>query len=119
MTAYATSKAAAIQMTRDLAAAVGPWGITVNAVSPGLVQHPSYDDEQLDRARTALGQDPRRAALGDRLAPEIVHLLAARTPLGRVGTVDDIAGPVSFLLSEDAAYVSGANLVVDGGMTVW
>lgn len=99
--AYASSKGALIQLTRDLAVAVGRWGITVNAVSPGTVP------PDLDASRMTPEEAGFRAAL------------ASQTPLGRLGAVEDIAGAVNFLLSDDASYVTGANLVVDGGFTAW
>jgi NAD(P)-dependent dehydrogenase (short-subunit alcohol dehydrogenase family) len=119
MTAYAASKAAIIQLSRDLAAAMGEWNITVNSVSPGLIRHESYDQHSLREERSKLGRDPLRQGLGQPLQPEVEMSLEKRIPLRRVGSVEDIAGPVAFLLSDDAAYVSGANLVVDGGWTVW
>lgn len=130
--AYASSKGGLIQLTRDLAAAVGCWGITVNAVSPGWVPHPQYNPEERriaqDRLRrhdrddssVAAGRPfPRGPGLGEAIDSDVRHALAAQVPLGRLGTVDEIAGPVRFLLSEDAAYITGANLVVDGGFSVW
>jgi len=119
MTAYATSKAAIIQLSKDLAAAAGEWNITVNSISPGLVRHQHYDERALHEERASLGRDPHRQGLGQPLQPETTSVLEQRIPLRRVGSVADIAGPVSFLLSDDAAYISGANLVVDGGWTVW
>ncbi|NED98545.1 SDR family oxidoreductase, partial [Phytoactinopolyspora alkaliphila] len=114
--AYAASKGALIQMTRDLAAAVGRWGITVNAISPGNVPRP--DDHQ-NPPTTTNPDTPRPPQLGDKMPPEVAQALAMQTPLQRLGTVDEIAGPVSFLLSRDATYITGANLVVDGGFTSW
>lgn len=119
MMSYAVSKSALIHLSRELAAAVGPWGITVNAVSPGIVQHPTYDPQSLRSERTALGRDPSRPGLGDRLDEQAVRSLSQRVPLGRIASVDEIAGPVSFLMSKDASYITGANIVVDGGTTIW
>jgi NAD(P)-dependent dehydrogenase (short-subunit alcohol dehydrogenase family) len=102
--AYATSKGALIQLTRDLAIAVGRWGITVNAVSPGSVPPKAGSSKRVQT------KDAER---------EVLEALILQTPLGRLGTVEDIAGPVSFLLSDDAAYITGANIVVDGGFTAW
>lgn len=121
--AYAASKGGLLQLTRDLAAAVGSWGITVNAVSPGVVEHPSAEAER----RAA---DPERPALTGRVdaaarkaaqeaAPQIRAQLISRVPLERLARVEDIAGPVSFLLSSDASYVTGTNLVADGGWSIW
>jgi NAD(P)-dependent dehydrogenase (short-subunit alcohol dehydrogenase family) len=97
LSAYATSKGGLIQLTRDLAVAVGSWGITVNSVSPGSVWPEPRSAEE------------RKAVDG----------VLAQTPLGRLGTPEDVAGAVSFLISDRASYITGANLVVDGGYTAW
>lgn len=112
---YAASKGGLIQLTRDLAAAVGRWGITVNAISPGNVLG---DGEEPAAAGVGAGR-PRRPQLGDLPGSETLKVLAAQAPLGRLGRASEIAGPVRFLLSGDATYITGANLVVDGGWTIW
>jgi NAD(P)-dependent dehydrogenase (short-subunit alcohol dehydrogenase family) len=84
-------------MTKSLAVEWGPHQIRVNAVAPGYVPTAG-----VDKATLAADQEVR-----DRRA--------ASVPLGRVGTVDDIAWATLFLLSDAAAYVNGATLVVDGG----
>lgn len=95
--AYAPSKAALIMLVRVLAQELGRDGIRVNAVSPGMVHTGMtaqvYADEQVAAQRAAL------------------------VPLGRVATPDDIADVIAFLLGPDARYVSGHDLVVDGGLT--
>ncbi len=91
---YAASKAGLVGFTKALAKELGPRGITVNAVAPGFV-------------RTELTRE-----LPEALIAKAVEL----TPLGRLGTVDDIAAAVAFLASEDAAFVTGQVLRVDGGM---
>jgi glucose 1-dehydrogenase len=95
--AYGPSKAAVIMLVRVLAQELGPDGIRVNAVSPGMTR----------TGMTArVYADPRVAAERDALVP-----------LGRVATPDDMAAAIAFLLSSDARYVNGHDLVVDGGVT--
>jgi NAD(P)-dependent dehydrogenase (short-subunit alcohol dehydrogenase family) len=92
---YAASKAALLMLTRAAALELGPLGIRVNAISPGLV-----------------GRDGIEAGW-----PEGVARWRAAAPLGRLGTPDDIAGATLFLASDGARWITGANLVVDGGVS--
>lgn len=92
---YAASKAGLIMLTRSSALELGPAGIRVNAVSPGLI-----DREGLAGAW-----------------PEGVARWQEKAPLGRLGNATDVADAIVYLLSPAAAWVSGANLVVDGGMS--
>lgn len=94
--AYSASKAAALMLMRQMAAEWGPEGIRVNALSPGLTLTPG----------TA-------AAYTD---PEARTLREARVPLRRLAGADDMASVAAFLLGPDAAYVHGAELLVDGGL---
>lgn len=94
--AYGAAKAGVIQFTRYAACHLGAHGIRVNSVSPGPF--------------------PRDAIRSDR---GFVAELAARVPLGRVGSAGEIVGPVSFLLSSASSFVTGHDLVVDGGWTAW
>ena len=93
-TNYAASKAGIEGFTRALAQEVGSRGITANCVAPGFI----------DTDMTA--------ALGD----EQVENLAATIPLGRIGSPRDVASAVSFLVSEDAGYITGETLHVNGGL---
>lgn len=92
---YATAKAALVGFTRHLAAELGPLGIRVNAVAPGLV----YPTE----ASRATREDVQEA-------------IVAQTPLRRVARPEDVAGPVLFLASDWSRFVTGQLLLVDGGL---
>ncbi len=94
--AYSAAKAAVIQITRQMAIEWGPLGIRVNSVAPGIIDG-------------GMGAP----ILAD---PEVRAGRASRIPVGRLGTEADIAKAVLWLCSDDAEYVSGHNLVVDGGV---
>jgi NAD(P)-dependent dehydrogenase (short-subunit alcohol dehydrogenase family) len=89
--AYSAIKGGLINFTRYLAARWGERGIRINCISPGGI----FDNQD----------------------PEFVRRYEARVPMKRMGTPEDIAPVVSFLLSDDARYITGQNLVVDGGWT--
>ena len=91
--AYGASKAAVVSLTQYLATHLAPFGVRVNALSPGGV-------------------------LGDQ-DPEFKRKFCDRVPLGRMATPDDLRGPLLFLASRASAYVTGINLIVDGGFTAW
>ncbi len=93
--AYSASKAAIALLTKSLAVAWGPEGIRVNAVAPGWIA---------TSLTQALRDDPARSAP-----------ILSRTPFGRWGKPEEIAGPILFLASEAASFVTGAILPVDGG----
>jgi 3-oxoacyl-[acyl-carrier protein] reductase len=94
---YAASKAAVVALTRAAAAEWGPAGIRVNAIAPGYVL-------------TGMGADTRN--------PDDVAAWTALSPLGRLGTPDDVAGVALFLASPDGAYLTGQTLGVTGGMVM-
>jgi len=91
---YAASKAGVIGLTKSLARFAGPHGITVNTVNPGIIDTPM----------TAGLSQEQRAVLVD------------RTPLGRVGTAEEVAAVVVFLASDSASFVHGAHVDVNGGV---
>jgi len=91
---YAASKAGLIGFTKALAQEMGSRGITVNAIAPGYIA-------------TDMTKD---------LPEELKQKMLASVPLGRMGTPDDIANAVKFLVSDDASYITGHVLAVNGGM---
>jgi len=98
---YAAAKSGLVGLTRSLALDYGPHGIRVNVVAPGFV-------------RTRLVQQSIERA-DDHAAAE--RAMVAGVALGRIGTPREIAGVVRFLASDEAGYVTGASLLVDGGLT--
>ncbi|MFI6506496.1 glucose 1-dehydrogenase [Streptosporangium sp. NPDC050855] len=92
---YATTKAAVHTLTRTLAAELGPGGIRVNSVSPGYIETPMFHANISAEAQAAV---------------------VATVPSGRIGTPEDVAGAVAFLASDDASYVNGQDLIIDGGL---
>jgi 3-oxoacyl-[acyl-carrier protein] reductase len=94
--AYAAAKAGVAGLTRQMAADYGPNGIRVNAIAPGLIE---------------TGMTQKRIADSEWFRGQMTDM----TPLGRNGQPEDIAAAAAFLLSDDAAFISGQVLVVDGG----
>jgi NAD(P)-dependent dehydrogenase (short-subunit alcohol dehydrogenase family) len=103
--AYAAAKAGVISLTRTAALALAPRRITVNAVCPGVVDTPMTQEVHRWRAQ-----------LENITAEESLAHMAAKIPLGRLETPDDVANAVSFFCSPDAGYIKGQALNVDGGM---
>lgn len=101
--AYSSAKAAVIAMSRSAAAKLGSRGIRVNVVTPGSVQTIA-----LDRAIEALAADGKSSQ-------DVLNGFVQDIPLGRVGQPREIANAVLFLASAEASYVTGAELLVDGG----
>ena len=95
-TAYCTSKGALKMMTRNLSVELGALGITINNVAPGAIETPI-----------------NKALLND---PSKLEPLLKNIPLGRLGQPEDVAAVVAFLASDDARYITGSTVVVDGGL---
>jgi 3-oxoacyl-[acyl-carrier protein] reductase len=93
---YAAAKAGMIGMTKSLAAEVASRGITVNCVAPGLIQ----------------------TAMTEALSEEQRARILERVPIGRLGSGAEVAAAVGYLVSEEAAYVTGQTLHVNGGMAM-
>jgi 3-oxoacyl-[acyl-carrier protein] reductase len=91
---YAASKSGLVGMARSLARELGSRGVTVNVVAPGFIE------------------TDMTAELGE----DLIKKYSEQIPLGRLGSVDDIAGAVEFLASDAASYISGAVIPVDGGL---
>lgn len=109
---YGAAKAAMIAMTASLAKEVAMDGITANTVSPGTI-HTARLDEGF--RKVAAGQGLALDAPWTEIE-KIVLPMFAEVPMGRVGTLEEIADAVAFLVSPRASYITGANLRLDGGM---
>lgn len=94
---YGAAKAALLQWTRYAAIEFGAENIRVNSISPGPFPSEDVQEEH----------------------PNLVHKLAKKVPMGRIGRAEEICGPVLFLSSSASSFVNGANIVVDGGWTAW
>ena len=95
-TNYVGAKAGVIGMTRVWARELGRYGITVNAVAPGFI------DTEMTRG----------------MPKKVLHHMVQRIPLRRIGRPEDVAALYAFLASEEAGYINGAVLSVDGGLVV-
>jgi 3-oxoacyl-[acyl-carrier protein] reductase len=96
MGAYAAAKAGLAALTRSWARELGPHGITVNAVVPGFID----------------------TAMNASLSRELIEAVVARTPVGRMGLASDVARVHLFLASDEAGFINGALVPVDGGLTL-
>jgi meso-butanediol dehydrogenase/(S,S)-butanediol dehydrogenase/diacetyl reductase len=96
--AYSAAKAGILSLTRSLAVRYGPFGVRVNAIAPGTLRTPAWEQRQ-------------------QTDPNVFERVAKWYPLGRIGDPEDVAGAALFLASDEAAWISGAVLPVDGGLT--
>jgi 3-oxoacyl-[acyl-carrier protein] reductase len=105
---YAATKAALITITKTLARALAPRGITVNAVAPGLIDTPFNQILDQKIGVEKLGLKPG----------EMLEKRAAEIPLGRIGKPEEVGGVVAFLTSPDAAYITGETIIISGGWVI-
>ena len=103
---YSASKAAVIGMTRSVATDYVTQGIRANCLCPGTVETPSLDERIAANAAAAGSIDAARAAF------------VARQPMGRLGTPEEIAALAVYLSSDDAQFITGQAIVIDGGLTL-
>ncbi|MEE4176667.1 MAG: SDR family oxidoreductase [Bacteroides sp.] len=103
--AYSVSKAGLDMITEFLAGELGPYSIRVNAVNPGLVETPLHLDSKV--------------VANEAIYREMLVKSAAKYPIGRIGKPEDIANMVFFLLSDQASWVTGSIIRVDGGSSVF
>ena len=94
-TAYATSKGAVMTFSRSMAKELGPQGIRVNSVTPGLIGTKFHDDFTTDAVR---------------------EMVVGKTPMRREGTAEDVANLVAFLATDEAAFIAGNNVDINGGL---
>ena len=102
LSAYAASKAAVRSLARTLATELGPRGIRLNVVSPGVVDTPVFDQDRVPKEVKA----------------DLFNTVSTQSAIGRVGKPEEIAEAVVFLASAKSSYIMGAEIVVDGGYTI-
>ena len=93
---YGAAKAGVIQFTKYLASFLSPYGIRVNALSPGAFPHPPTQKHE-----------------------EFMQRLASKNPMNRIGQPEELKGAVALLCSDAGSYITGQNLCVDGGWAIW
>lgn len=102
--AYCASKFGVVGLTQSLAKEFGPFGIRINAICPGIIQTPMWEQQQIDYARK---KEIEPTCVMDRFK--------SRIPLRRLGKGEDVANLVVFLLSEQASYITGQAININGG----
>lgn len=107
---YVASKGAVLGLTRSLASTYGDQGITVNAISPGLTRTPGTEDLM---SHEGVGQ---MVGAGADTPPDMFDMFAKLQAIKRSGRPSDLCGAMSFFASDDAAFITGQNLIVDGGL---
>lgn len=122
---YASSKHALLGLTRSWALDFAKYGVRVNCVGPGkrtsaASLHIIQTDTFTGATDTAMARAPLQTVMGPRFGPgktddELLECVAASIPLGRIGTVDDVAHTVNFLLSDLSSFITGQIIVVSGG----
>lgn len=104
--AYAATKAAIIGLTKSIAIDFIADGIRCNCICPGTVQSPSLDGRIAELGKSLGGTDKAR------------EMFISRQPMGRLGTVEEIAGLAVYLASDDAAFTTGTSQIIDGGFSI-
>ena len=107
---YAAAKGGIMGLTRQMAVDFAPEGVRVNAICPGTVATPLVTDTYNERARLGIVPENTSAEEGLKQAVE-------RYPIGRLGTVEDVANLALFLASDRASWITGGVYTVDGGYT--
>jgi NAD(P)-dependent dehydrogenase (short-subunit alcohol dehydrogenase family) len=97
---YSATKAAISSFGKTLAVALAPRGIRVNVISPGPIETPIF----------------KKVGLSEDQLKEFEEMIAAKSPLKRAGTADEVARLVRFLLSEESSYILGTESIIDGGL---
>ena len=95
---YAATKAGLIAVTKNFARNLGPYGVTTNAVAPGAIATPMAVEQSLSDE-------------------SLLERVVQATPVGRLGTAEEAAATVGFLASDEASFITGSSLVIDGGYT--
>ena len=94
---YGVGKAGIVQMTRYMAVHWGKKNVRCNCISPGPFPNPVIQEKN----------------------PQFIERLANKVPMGRVGRQEEVAGAVTFFLSDASSFITGQNLFIDGGWTIW